>query len=157
MIPMMHIVAWGRTVPWVELRQVEQDLVICRALVELFRDGFLREQLRFRGGTALNKLHFSKPLRYSEDIDLTRTTEGPVGPVLDRIRAVLEPWMGHGQYDLGLIGPKLTFTMQAEEKNSPAPIRVKVEIATRERSAYLGPQSVAFAVNNPWFTGAVAA
>ena len=28
MIPFMLIVAWGRTVPWVELRQVEQDLVI---------------------------------------------------------------------------------------------------------------------------------
>src|SRR6516162_9305519 len=132
MIPMMHIIARGKTVPWAELRQVEQDLVICRALVELFNDPFLREQLRFRGGTALNKLHFPKPLRYSEDIDLTRTTKGPVGPALDRIRAMLEPWMGHGYYDLGLIGPKLTFTMDAEDKNSPVPIRVKVETATRE-------------------------
>jgi predicted nucleotidyltransferase component of viral defense system len=154
MIPMMHIVAWGKTVPWVELRQVEQDLVICRALVELFRDDFLREQVRFRGGTALNKLHFPKPLRYSEDIDLTRTTEGRVGPILDRIRAVLEPWMGHGYYDLGLIGPRLTFTMEAEDKNSPVPIRVKVESATRERTAYLGAHAVRFAVANPWFTGA---
>ena len=154
MIPMMHIIAWGKTVPWAELRQVEQDLVICRALVELFRDDFLREQVRFRGGTALNKLHFSKPLRYSEDIDLTRTTEGPVGPILDRIRAVLEPWMGHGHYDLGLIGPKLTFTMEAEDKNSSAPIRVKVETATRERTAYLGARAIRFETKNPWFTGA---
>jgi predicted nucleotidyltransferase component of viral defense system len=112
------------------------------------------EQLRFRGGTALNKLHFPKPLRYSEDIDLTRTTKGPVGPALDRIRAVLEPWMGHGHYDLGLIGPKLTFTMDAEDKNSPVPIRVKVETATRERTAYLGAQKIPFAVKNPWFAGA---
>src|ERR1700758_3267254 len=125
MIPMMHIVAWGKTVPWVELRQVEQDLVICRALVEFFRDDSLREQVRFRGGTALNKLHFPKPLRYSEDIDLTRTTEGNLGPILDRMRAVLEPWMGHGHYDLGLIGPKLTFTMNAETGSGQ--IRVKVE------------------------------
>lgn len=154
MIPMMHIVAWGKTVPWAELRQVEQDLVICRALVELFRDDVLRKEVRFRGGTALNKLHLPKPLRYSEDIDLTRTTAGPVGPILDRIRAVLEPWMGHGHYDLGLIGPKLTFTMEAEDKNSPVPIRVKVETATRERTAYLGAQAMRFEVKNPWFTGA---
>jgi predicted nucleotidyltransferase component of viral defense system len=80
MIPAMNIVAWGRTVPWAEDRQVEQDLVICRALVEIFNDPFLKEQLRFRGGTALNKLHFPNPLRYSEDIDLTRTTEGGVAP-----------------------------------------------------------------------------
>ena len=36
MIPAMNIVAWGRNVPWVEQRQVEQDLIISRALVELF-------------------------------------------------------------------------------------------------------------------------
>jgi hypothetical protein len=31
MIPAMNIVAWGRTVPWVEQRQVEQDLLMARA------------------------------------------------------------------------------------------------------------------------------
>jgi predicted nucleotidyltransferase component of viral defense system len=153
MIPAMNIVAWGRTVPWAEDRQVEQDLVICRALVEIFNDSFLKEQLRFRGGTALNKLHFPKPLRYSEDIDLTRTTEGGVGPVISALRKILEPWMGRGHYDLGLIGPKLTFTMKAEDKNATQPIRVKVEIATRERIAYEGAHCVKFEVKNPWFTG----
>jgi predicted nucleotidyltransferase component of viral defense system len=153
MIPTMNIVAWGRTVPWVEPRQVEQDLIIARALVEIFSDDFLRKELRFRGGTALNKLHFSKPFRYSEDIDLTRTTEGPVGPLLDRLRAILQPWMGQAHYDLGLIGPSLIFTMEAEDKTSNVPIRVKVEMATRERTAYDGPRTVPFAVKNPWFTG----
>ena len=62
MIPAMNIVAWGHTVPWVEQRQVEQDLVMARALVEIFSDDFLGAQLRFRGGTALNKLHFPKAL-----------------------------------------------------------------------------------------------
>jgi predicted nucleotidyltransferase component of viral defense system len=42
---------------------VEQDLIISRALVELFGDHFLRGELRFRGGTALNKLHFPRPQR----------------------------------------------------------------------------------------------
>jgi hypothetical protein len=65
-----------------------------RASVEIFGDDFLRKELRFRGGTALNKLHLSKPFRYSENIDLTRTTGGPVGPLLDRLRAMLQPWMG---------------------------------------------------------------
>jgi predicted nucleotidyltransferase component of viral defense system len=99
MIPAMNIVAWGRTVPWVEQRQVEQDLIISRALVELFSDSFPRKELRFRGGTALNKLHSPKPLRYSEDIDLTRTNAGPIGPVLDRVRQILEPWMGRAKFD----------------------------------------------------------
>ena len=34
MIPMMNIIAWGRVVPWVELRQAEQDLIISRAIVD---------------------------------------------------------------------------------------------------------------------------
>jgi predicted nucleotidyltransferase component of viral defense system len=153
MIPTMNIVAWGRAVPWVAQRQVEQDLIICRALVEIFSDDFLSKQLRFRGGTALNKLHLPKPLRYSEDIDLTRTTEGPLGPLLDRLRELLQPWMGQAHYDLGLIGPSLTFTMEAEDKTSKVPIRVKVETATRERIAYDGSQTVPFTVKNPWFTG----
>ena len=36
MIPMMNIIAWSQTAPWAETRQVEQDLIISRAVVELF-------------------------------------------------------------------------------------------------------------------------
>jgi hypothetical protein len=50
MIPMMNIVAWGRTVPWVEQRQVEQDLIVSRVLVALFSDSFLRAQIVVDGG-----------------------------------------------------------------------------------------------------------
>jgi predicted nucleotidyltransferase component of viral defense system len=151
MIPAMNIVAWSQKAPWPEDRQVEQDLIISRALVEIFKDDYLKKELRFRGGTALNKLHFPSAYRYSEDIDLTRTTEGPVGPILDHLRAVLEPWMGRAHYDLGEIGPRLTFTIKPEDENASQPIRVKVEIATRERIAYDGAKSFPFEVKNPWF------
>lgn len=83
MIPSQNLVAWGSVVPWTDSRQVEQDLIISRALIEVFSDEMLRKELRFRGGTALNKLHFPAPLRYSEDIDLVRTSAGPIGPLLD--------------------------------------------------------------------------
>jgi hypothetical protein len=43
--------------------------------------------------------------------------------------------------------------MTAEDQSSPAPIRVKVEIQTRERTAYDPLLLVPFAVSNPWFTG----
>jgi predicted nucleotidyltransferase component of viral defense system len=49
--------------------------------------------------------------------------------------------------------PRLTFTMKAEDENAGQPIRVKVEIATRERTAYDGAKTVPFEVKNPWFTG----
>jgi predicted nucleotidyltransferase component of viral defense system len=67
MIPSMNITAWSTVAPWPAMRQIEQDLIISRALVDIFSDTMLAEELRFRGGTALNKLHFPKPLRYSED------------------------------------------------------------------------------------------
>src|SRR5262245_66595267 len=95
MIPQDYITAWNNVVPWASQRQVEQDLIISRALVGIFSDAFLRGELRFRGGAALNKLHFHEPLRYSEDIDLVRTTAAPPGTVPVGVPAVLEPLLGN--------------------------------------------------------------
>lgn len=115
MIPELNIIAWSRVAPWPEPRQVEQDLIISRAVVELFNDDLLKEQLRFRGGTALHKLHFPTPLRYSEDIDLVRTTHGGIGPILDRVREVLD-WLGQAGYHPSPVAPKLRFRAEAEER-----------------------------------------
>ena len=68
MIPAQNIVAWGNVVPWADQRQVEQDLIISRALVEIFSDQMLRGALRIRGGTALNKLHFPAQSDYADKI-----------------------------------------------------------------------------------------
>lgn len=65
-------------VAWRSDAQVEQDLIISRALVEIFSDDFLRENLAFRGGTALYKLYLTPAPRYSEDIDLVQIKEGPI-------------------------------------------------------------------------------
>ena len=153
MIPMMNLIAWGRVVPWGDPRQVEQDLIISRVIVDLFSDPFLREQLRFRGGTALHKLHFPVPMRYSEDIDLVRTTSGPVGPILARVREVLEPWLGHAAFERSPVAPKLLFRAPAEDTAIPSTIRLKVEINTWEIVAYDPPVEVDFSVENPWFSG----
>ena len=154
MIPMMNIIAWGNVVPWVEQRQVEQDLIISRALVEVFSDPGLSRQLRIRGGTALNKLHFPRPYRYSEDIDLVRAGAGPVGPVLDAIRTALEPWLGHANFRQSAVAPKLLFRVDAEDRDAIAPIRLKIEINTREIEAFDPPLAIPFEVVNPWFSGA---
>ncbi len=152
MIPAQNIVAWGNVVPWADQRQVEQDLIISRALVEIFSDEMLREALRFRGGTALNKLHFPAPLRYSEDIDLIRTSVGPIGPILDRLRVVLEPWLGRAQFDQRQVAPKFRFRVEPED-GSGVPIRLKLEINTREIEAFDAPTALPLEVVNPWFSG----
>ena len=149
----MHITAWANVAPWAELGQIEQDLIISRAIIEVFSDEFLRNELRFRGGTALNKLHFPEPLRYSEDIDLVRTTHGPIGPILDRLREVLH-WLGDAAFTQSVVAPKLIY--QIEPEHGGPPLRLKVEINTRETTAFDGPHEIGHAVDNPWFAGEVA-
>ena len=152
MIPSQNIVEWSQTAPWTEQRQVEQDLIISRALVEIFGDPLLASELRFRGGTALNKLHFPEPLRYSEDIDLVRTSAGGIGPILDRLQELLEPWLGPARFEQSQVAPKMRFRVRAED-GGEHPIRLKLEINTRERTAYDPVLMVPFAVENPWFSG----
>ncbi|EAQ36287.1 hypothetical protein NB311A_20156 [Nitrobacter sp. Nb-311A] len=151
MIPNQNIVAWSKVAPWAEPRQIEQDLLIARALVNLFEDAFLRDELRFRGGTALNKLHFPKPLRYSEDIDLARTKEGASKPIWDRIHEVLDPWLGDPEYKRSPTAPSLRYTVAAEDGSST--IRLKVEVNEVEIVALDPAKSLPFKVENPWFSG----
>ena len=56
MIPRDNISEWREQAPWSEDFQVEQDLVISRALVAVYSDPALARALAFRGGTALYKL-----------------------------------------------------------------------------------------------------
>ena len=80
MIPRDFITEWRQHASWTEDSQVEQDLIICRALVEIFSVDATARTLAFRGGTALHKLHLPPAARYSEDIDLVQMAAGPIGP-----------------------------------------------------------------------------
>ena len=79
MIPGDYIQAWTAKAPWPEKRQVEQDLIVCRALCDIFDTPALKGRIAFRGGTAIHKLLFKQTLRYSEDIDLVRGSANAVG------------------------------------------------------------------------------
>ena len=63
MIPQAYIQAWREQAPWPNPAQVEQDLIICRALCDLFKAPALAGKIAFRGGTAIHKLLFKQPLR----------------------------------------------------------------------------------------------
>jgi hypothetical protein len=45
MIPRRYIIEWKEHAPWPNDGQVEQDLVIEKAMLELFSDTFLQERL----------------------------------------------------------------------------------------------------------------
>ena len=77
MIPEYFVRSWASQAPWPRNELVEQDMIICRALIAIFSDPFLAEHLAFRGGTALHKLYLSPQPRYSEDIDLVQIHAAP--------------------------------------------------------------------------------
>ncbi len=155
MIPRNHITAWRETAPWPSDAQVEQDLVISRAIVEMFAVPNLAGSLVFRGGTALYKLHLTPPARYSEDIDLVQVRAEPIGETLDKARSVLDPWLGAPRRKLKEGRANLVYRFDSEDA-PPLKLRLKIEINTREHFSVLGVDCVPFKVDNPWFAGTAA-
>jgi predicted nucleotidyltransferase component of viral defense system len=155
LIPRAHVTAWRRRAPWPTDAQVEQDLVLSRALVELFRSPAVADAVAFRGGSALHKLFLDTPGRYSEDIDLVQVGAGAIGAILDDIRATLDPWLGGPRRERSDIAATLLYrfdtTSQPVQK-----LRLKVEINTREHFAALGYLRREFVVDSPWFSGSAA-
>jgi predicted nucleotidyltransferase component of viral defense system len=151
MIPRDFIVEWRAHAPWARDFQVEQDLLISRALVDVFSQPEAQGALAFRGGTAIYKIHARPPARYSEDLDLVQISEGPVGGVLDAIRAALDPWLGtpRRRFSEGIV--TLVYRAQSED-SPPLPLRLKLEINTMERFSVLGVESHQFTVNSRWFS-----
>src|SRR5208282_3681587 len=88
------VIAHQSVVPWPSQIQVEQDLLLCRAMVALFDDSFLQDQIAMRGGTLLHKVHLAPPARYSEDIDLVVVGDRPEGHIRKALHRVLSGVLG---------------------------------------------------------------
>jgi predicted nucleotidyltransferase component of viral defense system len=93
-ITRQDILAHQTIVPWAAQYQVEQDLLLCRAMVALFDDAFLGGQIAMRGGTLLHKVHLAPAARYSEDIDLVVVGTRPEEHIRRAIRRVLLEVLG---------------------------------------------------------------
>jgi len=151
-IPKAYITEWRSHAPWSQDAWVEQDLVISRALVNIFGAAGVAERLAFRGGTALYKLYLTPAARYSEDIDLVQTRSEPIGETLDAIRAALDPWLGTPKRLLKEGRVKLLYRFDSEDA-PPLRLRLKIEINSRKHFSELGLVRVPFRVENRWFTG----
>jgi predicted nucleotidyltransferase component of viral defense system len=151
MIPQANIIEWSNYVPWETNEQVEQDLVICRSLVEIYKDPYLAEHLAFRGGTALHKLFLQPQLRYSEDLDFVQVKGKPIGKILDHLRSALE-FLGKAKVETG--GNMASMRFRFDSEIPPVvPLRLKIETNCREHFAVLGWQKTSFSVESSWFTG----
>jgi predicted nucleotidyltransferase component of viral defense system len=151
MIPQAYITEWANKVPWQTNEQVEQDLIICRALTEIFKDEFLANNLAFRGGTALHKLYLSPQPRYSEDIDLVQIKAGPIKPIIDKLRDEVLSFLGEPVVKQKANNNTLVFRFESEI--APVmPIRLKVEINCREHFSVIDWQKFPFSVESQWYT-----
>lgn len=151
MIPRAFLDAWSAQAPWPDLRLVEQDLIICRSLCDLFNAPALRDAIAFRGGTAIHKLLFRRPLRYSEDIDLVQRAPGPIGATIDAIRDALR-WLGKCSHERAGHSVHLTFKF-TPEADAQSTLKLKVEINTREHQSLLGIRRYPFQVESDWYRG----
>lgn len=152
MISQKYIQAWKSQCPWPQPSQVEQDLIISRALCELYSDEKIRDALAFRGGTSLQKIFFKEATRYSEDIDLVQIPKEPLGPVVDLIRSKLDGWLGKPTIDWKTA--RVTMRYRYESESTPAEqMKLKVEINTGEHLCVLGYQHIPFQMKSDWYSG----
>ena len=144
-------------VPWPKLRQVEQDLLLCRAMAALFNDKFLRSQVAMRGGTLLHKIHLAPPSRYSEDIDLVAIGDRAEGHIKRAISRVLADVLGRpagslwGQVSLAIRNIsrpsrllRMTYSIQPVSESGP-PLIIKIETNVTERKPHRTIQEIPFA------------
>ena len=151
MVEQSYIEEWRTAHPWSN-PQVEQDLVISRAIVEIFSDDLLRKSLVFRGGTALHKVYITPQARYSEDIDLVQIKSEPINPVLKRIGEKLS-FLGTKRVVKQRIHNNTVIYRFDTEIQPVVNTRLKIEINTREHLNVLGVQEIPYKVENGWFSG----
>lgn len=152
MIPTAYITEWKQFAPWAESHQVEQDLVLSKALVQIYSDPLLQKAFAFRGGTSLQKIFFPTPTRYSEDIDLVQVPKEKIGPSIDALRALLDPWLGTPKRELHEGRVILKYHFQSEDPPIKK-MRLKIEINNGEHICALGHKTVSFSVQSSWFSG----
>jgi len=99
-----------------------------------------------------SQLYFDPPGRYSEDLDLVQMISGPIGPVLNELREVLDPWMGPAQWAQKAGSVRLVYRF--ETTMLPVqPMRFKIEINTREPFSVRGVRHMDFSVSSSWHDG----
>jgi predicted nucleotidyltransferase component of viral defense system len=148
-VPAAQITQWRQTAPWAADDDVEQDLVICRSIVDIFNTPFLRERLAFRGGTALHKLILTPATRYSEDIDLVFLAQEGVGAVFDATRKALSWVNPKPKTNIGRF-VAMYFPFQTTAGSTR---RLKIETATKESFSASRVIDRSFSVKSAFFEG----
>ncbi len=152
MIPPLQLAHWRTKAPWGPDYQIEQDLVLTKAIIQLYSDPALTEAFAFRGGTAMQKIFFNPPTRYSEDIDLVQVRAEPIGTAIDKIRSLIDPWLGKPSRDLKPSRATLIYRFDSEMPPIQR-MRLKIEINTGEHFTILKLMRHKIDCDSEWFKG----
>lgn len=144
---------------WPNLRQVEQDLLLCQVMIHLFNDDFLNTQIAMRGGTLLHKVHLAPASRYSEDIDLVIVGERPDDHISKAIKRVLKPTLGKPSFSAwqeiklavrNAVKPSKVlreiYQVPSVADPSGKPLEIVVEVNATERTPYQAIAQLPFAL-----------
>jgi predicted nucleotidyltransferase component of viral defense system len=152
------VLAHQNTVPWPELYQIEQDLLLSLAMRGIFEDPFLSQHVAMRGGTVLHKVHLPPAARYSEDIDLVAVTSRDEQHIQKALKRVLRSVLGRERSStwdtVRLFGRNLArpsrilrcvFKVQSASTQDKMLV-IEVEVNVSERNPKYEPQLLPFAV-----------
>lgn len=149
MIPEAAVTAWSVDHAWPLPSQVEQDLLLSRAICAIAQHPYLGKELAFRGGTALHKLHLQRAFRYSEDLDYVRTTAGGISEITGALTGIGERLGFEVRTRIG-VHPKVYWRAGSHDG---VPLRIKIEINMFERWPSLPLAHVPHAVDSRWWSG----
>lgn len=149
MIERRDITQWGVSHPWQNMNQIEQDLLLSMAMIEIANEELLGQELVLRGGTAFHKLFLPEPFRYSEDLDYVRTAKGGIGDVMKRLTSLGQGLGFDVRTKMGMY-PKVIWRFAFE---SGVPGKIKIEINTFESSPMMALDARHHEVANPAYSG----
>lgn len=154
MIPAQVIAAWRTTHPWVNDRQVEQDLILTRLAIEIAGHPDLRDRLVWRGGTCLHKIVIPEPLRYSEDLDYVAfgIAGADFGPILSALRDVAAS-VGLDVARTRSKQRKLEIRLRFDPAEGGPAANIKVEINIDEVESLLALERRSLRVDTGWWRG----
>ena len=98
--------------------------------MDIYNHPLLKSELAFRGGTALQKCIFDSPTCYSEDLDFVQINKGSIGNTSNALHDTLNPCLGEPK--VSRWAERLTFIYRFQSTEQSHPMRLKIEINTKE-------------------------
>ena len=148
-----QIIEWGEKEKFQQDEHAEKDLYIEFFLKVITENKLLLKHLIFKGGTALQKIHLEKSLRFSEDIDFEHRINKEIEHTLNEIKLIFEKANLNIKIKRKKNNYEISFLYQSKAIKKPN--KLKIEISDREDFSILGYTRKLLPINNVCFSSNV--